>query len=95
MTRKRNDPWFRRMVIVPVASPSPNNLPPIGFDKLYRVPDLHLNYFLSITLWSDDRAQAKMFHEWIEVPVVIEQFVPTLDASRGNQGIDCPPDREA
>jgi len=36
-----------------------------------------------------------MFNERIEVPAVIEQFVPVFDASGGDQCIDCFSDGDA
>jgi hypothetical protein len=81
MTRDRDNPRFGRVVIVPMTSASPNNPPAVGFDKLDRVSDLHLNCIVSIL---DGHAQTEVFHKWIEVPAVIEQFVPTFDASRSD-----------
>ncbi len=56
-------------------------LPTIRLDHLNCISDLHLNYFVPVSLWLNGYAQPKMFHKGIEVSVVIEQFVPALDAS--------------
>jgi len=87
MARNRDDPRFGWVVVVPVTPANPDDPPAVRLHKLDGVSDLHLN--------SNGHAQPQVFHKRVEVSVVIEQFVSTFDAPRGDHCIDRPTDGDA